>query len=88
MAETITNQANRLMNVYFRYDSPKPFQVLSKGDAIYMRWSTDDVGDIFILRVLTITNSLETVPETIIQTEFTIDKWTNREAATYQYWSE
>jgi hypothetical protein len=88
MAETLLQEANRLMNVYFRFDSPKPYQVVTKGDYNYLRWSTTNSDPIFILRIKTETSSLETVPETTVTTEFTIDLWDNREVATYGYYLE
>lgn len=77
MSETILQQAAREYNVYFRYDSPKPYQIVTSGNDVYMRWSTDDTNPIFIMR--TNTNG-GTVTNT-----YTIDVWSNRATATYFY---
>ena len=85
MSESNNNKANRLMNVYFRMDSPKPYQVTTKGNIVYSRWSTDNDSEIFILRVSTTENNTETVNETTITTEYTIARWSDREIANYSY---
>ena len=86
MSESNINKANRLMNVYFRMNSPQPYQSNTKGDAVYYRWSTYYVNPIFILTVLTTVDNTSSISETTVTTEFAIDVWSNRESANYSYY--
>lgn len=71
------NDIKRLYSSYFRMDSPIPYQIDVAGNITYMRWSTDDTNPVFIRRVY--------VSGNITQNDYTIDLWSNRAAATYQY---
>lgn len=81
MPETVDNQAARLLNLYFRMDSPRPYQVEVGAQHVYMRWSTDNTNPIFILRISTDVNPLTTT----YQYDYTIDTWARREVAHYIY---
>lgn len=75
----MTNQdiITRLYSSYFRLDSPIPYQIDTAGNIIYMRWSTDDTGKVFIRRVL--------VSGNITSNGYAYDVWANRSSATYYY---